>query len=106
MTKVLMSDQEWTKIQARALALGVSVPRVLVESTIGTAQMTKTQRDAMVAELLGVKALLANIANNVNQIAKALNSGSDVPNRQITAVLERTAVAVKRVEELKIELPR
>ncbi|MFE6808607.1 hypothetical protein ACFVEN_44190 [Streptomyces sp. NPDC057681] len=95
-----MNDEEWAKVQGRAIALGISVPRALVEATTGVPPLTRKERDALHQELAGIKFLLSNLTNNTNQIAKALNSDADVPNRQIRSVLERAAVAAARVEEL------
>lgn len=99
-TKVTMSDAERVLVEARAIALGVSIPRALVEAATGVPPLTRTEREALHQEITGIKLLLGNLTNNVNQIAKALNSDADVPNRQIRSVLERAAVAASRVEEL------
>jgi len=98
-----MNDEEFTKVQGRALALGISVPRALIEAATGVPPLTRKEREALHQELTGMKFLLGNLTNNVNQIAKALNSDADVPSRQIRAVLERAAVAASRVEELAEE---
>ncbi|MGW1674599.1 hypothetical protein [Streptomyces sp. NPDC002324] len=95
-----MSDEEFALIQGRAIALGVSVPRALVEAATGVPPLTKSQRHALHQELTGVKLLLANLTNNVNQIARKLNSDVDVPTREIRAVLERAAVAAGRVDDI------
>ena len=100
---VRMNDEEFTKVQGRALALGISVPRALIEAATGVPPLTRKEREALHQELTGMKFLLGNLTNNVNQIAKALNSDADVPSRQIRAVLERAAVAASRVEELAEE---
>lgn len=99
---VRMSDEEFAKIAGRARALEISVPRALVEAATGAPPLTKSERQALHQELTGVKLLLGNLTNNVNQIAKALNSDADVPTRQIRSVLERAAVAAARVEELAV----
>ncbi|MFF7176854.1 hypothetical protein [Streptomyces pseudovenezuelae] len=101
--KVLMNDEEFTQVQARAIALGISIPRTLVEAAIGVPPLTRRERDALHQELTGLKFLLGNLTNNVNQIAKALNSDADVPTRQIRSVLERAAAAAARVEALAEE---
>lgn len=91
------------QVQARAIALGISVPRTLVEAAIGVPPLTRRERDVLHQELTGLKFLLGNLTNNVNQIARALNSDADVPTRQIRAVLERAAAAAARVEALAEE---
>ncbi|MGW2725085.1 hypothetical protein [Streptomyces sp. NPDC001492] len=95
-----MSDAEFTVVQARAIALGISVPRTLIEAAIGVPPLTRRQREVLHQELTGVKLLLGNLTNNVNQIARALNSGADVPDQQIRTVLDRAAAAAARVEEV------
>lgn len=101
--KVRMTEYEAQMVRARAAALGVSVPRALLESTMGAPATTRTEREAFYRELMGLRRLLANLTNNVNQIARALNSDMEVPPREIRSVLERTAVAVRRIEELAEE---
>ncbi len=65
----------------RALALlaadqGVSIPRLLVESARSTDRgQSITQRRAAMMEMVAVRRLLAGVANNINQIAKAANTG-------------------------------
>lgn len=75
----------------RALALlaadqGVSIPRLLVEAARSTdREQSITQRRAAMMEMVAVRRLLAGVANNVNQIAKAANTG------QLDEVQERCA---------------
>ena len=56
----------------------VSVPRLLVESALSGGGETPTQRREALAELFAVHRLLAGMANNVNQIAKATNATGEV----------------------------
>ncbi|MFH8350215.1 hypothetical protein [Streptomyces sp. NPDC018045] len=102
-TKVLMNDAEFQMVQGRAVALGISVPRALIEAAIGVPPLTKSERAALNTELTGLKHLLGNLTNNVNQIAAALNSDVSVPAVQIRAVLARAEAAAARVEELAQE---
>ncbi|MBH1934128.1 plasmid mobilization relaxosome protein MobC [Streptomyces sp. AV19] len=98
-TKVLMNKEEAEIVKARSIVLGVSAPRVLLESAIGVPPFTKTERQALIGELLAVRRLLANMTNNVNQIARALNMDVEVPGSQISGVLAASAKAVARVED-------
>ena len=54
----------------RAAELGVSVLRLLVESALSGLE-TPTERRETVAELFELRRLLATVANNVNQLARA-----------------------------------
>jgi hypothetical protein len=98
--KVRMNDEEFARVQARALAMGVSIPRVLIESATGAPALTRTERSAYFTELMAMRRLLANLTNNVNQIARVLNSQGDVADREIRAALDRSAAATQRIEEL------
>jgi hypothetical protein len=49
----------------------VSVPRLMVESTLSGAE-TPAERKRQVAELFDVRRLLATVANNVNQLARGV----------------------------------
>ncbi|GAA0438950.1 plasmid mobilization relaxosome protein MobC [Streptomyces luteireticuli] len=97
-TKVRMNDEEAGLVKGRAVVMGISPPRCLIESAIGVPQYTKTERQALIRELLAVRWLLANMTNNVNQIARALNMDELVPDSQITAVLSAVERATDRVE--------
>nr|WP_308011112.1 plasmid mobilization relaxosome protein MobC [Streptomyces sp. AC495_CC817] len=50
----------------------------------------------VIAELFSLRRHLAQIGNNVNQVAKALNSGADAPHAE--AVLQAVHRAAKRVD--------
>ncbi|MFJ8166513.1 hypothetical protein ACIRBY_37115 [Streptomyces sp. NPDC096136] len=99
-TKVLMNDEEFAKVQGRAIALQVSVPRTLVEAATGVPPLTKTERHRLYEEVMAVRRLLGNATNNLNQVAKALNSDGEATDAQISAILRRLAVAVERTEDM------
>jgi hypothetical protein len=72
-----LSDDERKQLRERAAGLGVSVPRLLVESALDGVE-TPTDRRRLVAELFETRRLLATVANNVNQLAKAANISGQV----------------------------
>jgi len=76
--KVKLTDGEHEKLRALAAELGVSVPRLLVESALAGRE-TPTERRAAVAELFEIRRLLATVANNVNQLAHTANISGEVP---------------------------
>ncbi|MBL3808460.1 MobC family plasmid mobilization relaxosome protein [Streptomyces sp. BRB081] len=53
-------------------------------------------------ELIEARTALARIGTNLNQIARVLNSGGDVTQEQLDAVLERVGEAVRRVDEATV----
>lgn len=101
--QVRVSDVERAQLRARADELGVSVPRLLVESAladepsdegwVGRRERTVVHRKEL-AELNELRRLVATIANNVNQLAHVANISGDVPS---AVVLERTLSEVDRV---------
>ena len=96
--KVKLADAEYDAIAGLAADLKVSIQRLLVSSALIPKCRTGTQAPAAripapaVAELAGLRRLTANLANNINQIARVLNSGG-TPGGSIPA----TADAVRRV---------
>jgi hypothetical protein len=95
--KVRLSLEERGQLRERAAELGVSVPRLLVESALSGAE-TATGRRVMIAELFEVRRLLATVANNVNQLAKVANTSGEV------GVGERLQRTLGDVDELMVEL--
>ena len=67
--QVKLTEEERDQLRARAAELGVSVPRLMVESALSGVE-TPTERRRMVAELFEARRLLATVANNVNQLAQ------------------------------------
>ena len=68
----MLTEEERERLRARAAELGVSVPRLLVESALSGVE-TPAERRAWIAELFEMRRLLATVANNVNQLAKVAN---------------------------------
>jgi hypothetical protein len=95
--QVKLTEAERDQLRARAAELGVSVPRLLVEAALEGME-TPTERKRMVVELFEVRRLLATVANNVNQLARAANITGEVGTR---ARLEGT---LGEVEDLVMRL--
>jgi hypothetical protein len=75
--QVTLSPDEQRQLRRRAAELGVSVPRLLVESALSGVE-TPAQRRAWIAELFELRRLLATVANNVNQLAKVANTSGEL----------------------------
>lgn len=75
--KVKLTEGERERLRARAAELGVSVPRLMVESALSVVE-TPTDRRRLVAELFETRRLLATVANNVNQLAHSANISGQV----------------------------
>jgi Bacterial mobilisation protein (MobC) len=78
--QVTLTEPEREQLRERAAGLGVSVPRLLVESALSGVE-TPSDRRGMIAELFEVRRLLATVANNVNQLAKVANISGETGSR-------------------------
>lgn len=80
-----------------AEAAGVSVPRLLVEAaTASDTGVTSTQRREAVVELMTVSRVLAGVAGNLNQLARAVNAGAEFPPAAV-AVREKIRELIPRI---------
>lgn len=95
--QVKLTGGERELLRARAAELGVSVPRLLVESAL-EGRETSTERRQQVAGLFEVRRLLATVANNVNQLARSANVSGEV------AVGERLERTLVEVDELLLRI--
>jgi hypothetical protein len=75
--KVKLTEEERDQLRAKAAEVGVSVPRLMVESALSGVE-TPTDRRRLVAELFETRRLLATVANNVNQLAHSANISGQV----------------------------
>ncbi|WP_420116590.1 plasmid mobilization protein [Micromonospora sp.] len=75
--RVGVTTEEHAVLEVLAANAGVSIPKLLIESAHAAARggQTVSQHREQLYELVAIRRLLANVANNVNQIAKAANSG-------------------------------
>jgi hypothetical protein len=100
--KVKLTEEERDRLRARAAELGVSVPRLLVESALGEhGAETATERRREMAELFEVRRLLATVANNVNQQARAANvTGEVAAEERLAAMLGEIEAVLARLRAL------
>ncbi len=91
LVKVTAEQEE--QLQALAAKHGAGVVKLMVEATMSLADEPMIQdRRQVLAQLAGHQRLLANLANNMNQITRRVNSGDDLP-AELTPLLE----AIKRL---------
>jgi hypothetical protein len=83
---VRVTDTEYDAITARAAVLGISRQRLMVEAATAPRPaggplygVPASERNALTIELLGVRRLIAGLANNLNQLARAANATGAVP---------------------------
>lgn len=99
---VRLSDDEWTRLTTAARASRKSLPAYLVraglaaaEDAENTAAVIAGHRD-LIAELFAARRHLGQVGNNLNQVARAINSGGQPA--ELDAVVSAVQRAVARVQ--------
>lgn len=100
---VKVTREEDVQLIARAVARSVTVPRLMVETAMSAHIETDTDRKAAIAELFAVRRLLANVANNVNQVARFANEEKQFP-ADAQAIVEEYRALVPRISAAIEEL--
>lgn len=77
--KVTTTEAEDLALRVRAAELDVSVQRLLVESALAGGAETVTARYDRADDLFALRRALAGVANNLNQMTKAVNATGDLP---------------------------
>lgn len=96
--EVKVTPEEEAQLLQRAEAQRVTIPRLLVESALAPQGETPTQRRELLAEMFAVNRLLGNLANNVNQIAKATNATGEW-QAETAATLSAVRRTTGRIDE-------
>ncbi|WP_299577492.1 MobC family plasmid mobilization relaxosome protein [uncultured Williamsia sp.] len=100
---VKTSPEQTAALMALAAERGMTVPRLLVSSTLRPSVMSGLRRDD-VTDLLGVMTYLGAISNNVNQLAKVANATNELPAEtaqtlaRVREVAGRLQLALDRLE--------
>ena len=81
--KIRFTDTEYEAVMARAASAGVSVQRYLTDRAFAKRPPGHAPA-ALIAELAGLLRLTRSLSNNINQIARWLNSGGrpDAPHHR------------------------
>lgn len=104
---VKVSVEELALLQQRAQLLGLSVPRLMVESGLtvgGGSAPSVAERHAVYREMAGVRRLLAAVGNNVNQLTRAANATGEL-EPETEAALDAVMRLVLRMNELLEAMP-
>lgn len=96
---VKMSDEEAIQIQARAISLNLSVPRLLVESALHGDPATVSERHALYRELTAIRRQVAGYFNNVNQLARIGNATGELEPETGAALAASTRV-LNRLDDM------
>jgi hypothetical protein len=91
------NDAEYEAIAARAASAGVSVQRFLADGAFASRRPPVSAPAALLAELAALRRLTGSLSNNINQIARWLNSGGR-PDARITGALDAVRRAMTRLD--------
>jgi hypothetical protein len=99
--RVRFTDAEFAAVEARAAESKVTMQRYLAGCALSRrSHLTATAAPpAVTAELAALRRLTANLANNINQIARRLNSGG-VPDASIDPALAAVRRAMDRLDRV------
>ncbi len=88
-----LSEHEHTVLRTRAQLAGVSVQRFLVEAGVSP-ERTGAERRALYTTLLATQRAVSGAANNLNQVARGVNSTGHLPTEwEPTSAALRSALA-------------
>lgn len=99
---VTLSPYERVMLEQKALATGVSMSRLLVESALHTRRTNEVsiaELSAAITSLNEVKRQLVGIATNINQIAHHVNS-TQVVTDEIVPVAETAHELIDHIQHL------
>jgi hypothetical protein len=94
--KIRFTDAEFEAVSARAANAGVSVQRNLADRAFARGPAVRAPA-ALIAELAALRRLVGSLSNNINQIARWLNSGGR-PDARVTGALDSVRRAMSRLD--------
>ncbi|MBA3807729.1 MAG: plasmid mobilization relaxosome protein MobC [Solirubrobacterales bacterium] len=90
--RVLVTAEEESRLVLLAGEQCVTVPRLLIETTLAGAGETPTVRRDAMSELFALRRLLAGASTNINQLARVGNTEGNVPVGSAASVAEIRAL--------------
>ena len=102
--RVRLSEVEHASIHRMAAARHMAVSAFVAEAALSAdSAETMQERKQLIAELYSARRLLAQISNNVNQIARATNATGE-RQEETTGTLDAARRTARRIEALCDEL--
>ncbi|WP_439940043.1 plasmid mobilization protein [Streptomyces sp. BBFR115] len=108
MRNTRLSDEELARVTAGAKAAGLTVSGFLARSALAASRDLERAAAAiagdreLITELFAARRYLGHVSNNLNQMARALNSGGKPTG--VGSVLAATGQAVQRVQQATDQL--
>ncbi|MEV6179933.1 MobC family plasmid mobilization relaxosome protein [Streptomyces sp. NPDC052015] len=108
--KISYNDAEITIVRAAADRDNTALASWVGTAALAVAKETVVPVSAdakdVLQEVLRSRAQLRRVGNNVNQIARVLNSDGEVSDAQLRAALDALEAAVRRVDAATVQLMR
>lgn len=104
-TVIRHTDEEWARVTSMATHLGLSVPGFYERAAFAGSAQAAVELSIIHDELQGVRRLLANAANNLNQIARSVNIDGSFEPAQLDATLRLFEITVSRLHDMLDRLP-
>ncbi|CDR10492.1 predicted protein [Streptomyces iranensis] len=107
---IRLTTDELADVQRAATTMGMRVAGFLADAAVAVARAQNgphtwlMDQRTVVEELMRGSAQLARVGNNLNQVAKALNSGGDAPYAE--DAIARVLRAAARVEAAATEIAK
>lgn len=100
-----LSDGEFAMLEALSAVQGVSKQAVLMRAVLTGGTDAAARYERLREDLGSTRFLLANVANNVNQLAHqanafAVSGGTPVSADEVRAVADRVRAAAQRVDDI------
>lgn len=98
--EVKLTVEQDLQLSIMADELDVSVPRLLVESTLAQSRgETAAERREMLTALFQVQRSIAAVGNNLNQIARAANVSGELEG-DLSSLIQHIRGSMKNLDEL------
>jgi len=104
-TVIRHTDEEWARVTSMASYLGLSVPGFYERAAFAGSAQAAVELSIIHDELFGVRRLLANAANNLNQVARSLNTDGTYDDAQLVESLRLFRETIARLHRLLDDLP-
>ncbi|WP_368396875.1 plasmid mobilization relaxosome protein MobC [Streptomyces sclerotialus] len=110
MRSIRLTADELADVERAASSMGMRVAGFLADAAVAVARVQEgpqgwlMDQRTLIEELMNASTHLARVGNNLNQVAKALNSGGEAPHAE--DVLAHVRRATARVEAAAAELAK
>ncbi|MFF5719296.1 plasmid mobilization protein [Streptomyces buecherae] len=104
MCSVRLNDDEKNRLAVAAAATRTTMPAFLARSALAAARHPEraagviADERELISEMFAARRHLGQVGNNLNQVARAINSGDRPADAQLNAVLAAVQRATERIQ--------